>query len=185
MVTGQLVKPHHAPLPHKQALSGAAVGLLIPLGQHIRLGTQVADTGRKRFAQGVFYPALHGLYRGFDLRIGDFFLTAEQCDHGTGFVQNEQPVQVVCRNGLGLFQNAPPQCRAVAVFIAAVAAQREHYHNRVVHIDPLVGQHRLKTLGIMGRGGAAQHGAQPNLEMPLHTLADFCIAQPLMVKRIL
>ena len=71
----------HRLLPGKSALLGAAVGLLVGLGQHPRLGAQVADPGRKGHPQPVPHRPLDGLDVGPDVAGGDLFPAAVEDHH--------------------------------------------------------------------------------------------------------
>ena len=166
---------------HKGALLGAAVGLLVGLGQHPRLGAQVADPGGEGHARLVPGGLLDGFDVGPDVIGGDLVPAAVE-DHQVLPVQQKgQPVEPAPRQGGHGLPHPAPEGHLVGALVSAVAVQDERRDLQVVQVDARLGQHGQKAVGVLGGRHPAQQRGQSGVEVPQHALGDLGPAQPLVV----
>ena len=90
-------------------------------------------------------------------------------------------MQPAARQGRHHLPHPAPEGHLVGALVPAVPVQNKGGDLQVVQVDARLGQHGQKAVGVLGGGGAAQHGGQPDVEMAQHALGDLGPAQPLMV----
>ena len=136
---------------HKGALLGAAVGLLVGLGQHPRLGAQVADPGGEGHARLVPGGLLDGFDVGPDVIGGDLVPAAVE-DHQVLPVQQKgQPVEPAPRQGGHGLPHPAPEGHLVGALVPAVAVQDERRDCRLSRSMPAsvsMGRKRSVSSGV-------------------------------------
>ena len=90
-------------------------------------------------------------------------------------------MQPAARQGRHHLPHPAPEGHLVGALVPALPVQDKGGDLQVVQVDARLGQHGQKAVGVLGGGGAAQHGGQPDVEMAQHALGDLGPAQPLVV----